>query len=101
MAIGYPLNVNTINNGAGDLATRIRDWAIDAEKFWKPITALGTDDATRIAALVALGFSQADATAMHHTVDILNTLAQIYYGNAAQTPAYNFDSDLSNCWGAR
>jgi hypothetical protein len=101
MPIGYPVNVGTINNGAGDLACRLRDWAIDVEKFWKPITALGTDDTSRIAALVTLGFSDTDAAAMHHAVDILNTVAQIYYGNAAQPSPYNFDSDLAALWGAR
>jgi hypothetical protein len=101
MPLGYPVNVTTINSSAGLLATRLRDWAFETSLLHTPIANLGTDDPTRIAALETLGFSATDAPEILRLVNVLNTVAQIYYGNATQATTYNFDNDLSSLWGVR
>ena len=34
-------------------------------------------------------------------ISYLNTVAGVYFGTATQTPAYNFDQQLSMLWAGR
>lgn len=42
--------------------------------------------------------SVSDAQLALNTIAFLNTVAAVYFGTAAQTPAYNFHSQLSMVW---
>jgi hypothetical protein len=99
MAVGNQPNASNINSVMGHIATDLRDWARRANQFHTAIDGMGADDPSRATALVALGFTQADATNLVYLANVLNTVAAIYYGTAAQTPAFNFDSALSPLWG--
>lgn len=99
MPVGYQLNLVNINNTAGQLATVMRNVCRAAGDFHSAIDALGADDTGRQAALVNIGFTTGDAQQMVYLVNVLNTLAAIYYGNAVQTPAFDFDNALSALWG--
>lgn len=99
MPIGYIPNMQTINQQAGMLAVTMRDLCQKIEGFQASIVAMGSDDGSRASALAALGFSLTDAEHMVYLSNVMNTLAQIYYGNAGQTPPYNFDNAMSALWG--
>ena len=62
-----------------------------------------------LAYLVGIGFSGdpdpanpggvSDAELAQTMISYENTVAQVYFGAAAQTPAFNFDQELSQVWG--
>lgn len=99
MGVGYEPSMGSINSSAGKLAVGLRGWARATTDFHAAIVDLGPDAASRATALVAMGFTQADATNMVRLADVINTMAALYYGNAAQPTPYNFDNDLSALWG--
>lgn len=101
MPVGFPVNAANINNQAGMLAVQLRDWARNVANLYQPVIALGADDAARRTALTALGYTAGDAQTILYLVEVLNTVAQVYYGNASQTPPFNFDNALSTLWGMR
>jgi hypothetical protein len=105
MAIGFQTSQSEINSTAGRLAITMRDLCRDITDFHTSIVALGDGTDSRAAKLVTLGFTDAggngDAHLMVYLADVLNTIAAIYYGNAAQTPPFSFDSALSALWGTR
>lgn len=105
MAIGYQTSQVEINNVAGGLAVGLRDLCQQIESFHGKIVSLGDGPDSRAAALVTLGFTDAggngDAHKMVYLADVLNTIAAIYYGQAGQSPPFNFDSALSGLWGTR
>jgi alkylhydroperoxidase family enzyme len=101
VTVGFQLSQQQINQQAGQLATGLRDWARGAGDFHTAIDALGADDTARATALTALGFTSDDATELVYLANVINTVAAVYYGTAAQTPPFSFDSALSPLWGAR
>jgi hypothetical protein len=99
MPVGYQLAAANINQIAGQLSVRWRDLATQTTRFQAAIVGLGADDTARAAALVNAGFTPADATQMVYLANVMNTLAQIYLGNAGQTPPFDFGNALSVLWG--
>lgn len=93
MPIGYQGNVNAsyLNAALGQLATGLRNACQAIEPFWALVNSLGT--AGLEAAPVSM--SVADATAFFSAANYLQTMAAVYYGTAAQSPAFNFDSALA------
>lgn len=88
MAIGNAGSLSTsfINTTIGDLATRKRNLENDVIEFAQILNQEGS------AGLQAIGFTLADATTMLNAIGHLLTNAQVYFGLAAQTPAFNFDN---------
>ena len=86
MAIGYRVSVGGINSQAGGLASRWQQVAADLLTFSTIAGALSHAD------LVTLGFSSADATAMVTLITQMGDFANVYYGNQAQSPAFNYDT---------
>jgi hypothetical protein len=99
MAIGILPYMGAINNTAGNLAIQLRNLCRSMVDFNTAIDSMGADDPSRATALEALGFATDDATNLVYLTHVLNTIAQVYYGNAVQTPAFDFDSALSALWG--
>jgi hypothetical protein len=58
--------------------------------------------------LISIGYSNtpnaenpggvSDAALALSTISYLNTVAAVYFGTAAQTPAFNFNNQLSQVW---
>ena len=92
---GYPLSVAAINQRIGQLATQQADLAAAQAKLLAALAALGADDDARRAALAALATGTltdpagwaADAL---YKAQVLNTLAQVYYGHATQPARVRF-----------
>lgn len=105
MAIGYQTSQAEINSVAGNLAVDMRDLCARIQSFHSKIVSLGDGPDSRAAALVTMGFTDeggtGDAHLMVYLADVLNTLAAIYYGDAAQPTPFDFDSALSSLWGTR
>jgi hypothetical protein len=99
MAVGNPVNVNNANYSAGALACRWRDLARDTVNFHNAVDGMAADDPSRATVLVGLGFAQADATNFVYLANVMNTVAQVYYGNATQGAEFNFETALSPLWG--
>ena len=102
---GYPLSVAAINQRIGQLATQQADLAAAQAKLLAAVAALGADDDARRAALAALATGTltdpagwaADAL---YKAQVLNTLAQVYYGHATQPAEFDFSNALSGALGA-
>ena len=88
MAIGNTGSLSTsfINQTIGDLATRHRNLANDEIEFAQILNQQGS------AGLQTIGFSAGEATTLLNAINHLLTNAQVYFGLAAQTPAFNFDN---------
>jgi hypothetical protein len=99
MGVGFTPSQATINNQGGALAVALRDLARSISDFHTAIGAMGADDTARATALVGLGFAQADAASMVYLANVLNTVAALYYGTAAQPTPFDFDSALAPLWG--
>jgi hypothetical protein len=67
--------------------------------LWNWIATLGADQTAQQAALVALGFSTADAATFWTKSNNLFAVAQVYYGLGTQASAFNFDSALAGVRG--
>jgi len=54
-----------------------------------------------LAVLEAAGYGAEDAAVAQAAISYLNTVAGVYFGNAAQSSAFDFDQELSQYWGGR
>lgn len=107
MAIGYraSLNVVTLNNLAGWVATSWWQTATATDEMFDVVSGFSHDD------LIAAGFSDtghnpADQTACDpgnylYRVGVANTLAGLYFGRVTQADLYNFDDALKWLRGGR
>ena len=89
MAVGYQFDQDRANQLLGQLAVQLRDLMVTISSYHQTVTGLGH------AGQMALGFTDADATLLQLKADQIYTMAAVYYGLAAQTPAFNFDDALS------
>ncbi len=87
MAIGNQPTVAGINSRAGALTVRWQRLAADLLDF-----STGPAGALNAAALQALGFTSADATAMAAVIGQMGNFAGVYYGTLAQTAAFSYDT---------
>jgi len=88
MSVGNQASSTQLNAQLAALAIGIRVWAYQVNQLQATAVALGQ------AGLVTAGFASADATSFTNMVSYLNTIAGVYQGTAAQTPAFNFDNAL-------
>lgn len=86
--IGQQLSVASIDNQAGDLATRWQQVVNDMLQFTNAVGALN------VAALQALGFSSTDATNLATVVVNMAIFTTVYYGTAPQTVAFAYDTNF-------
>lgn len=95
MAIGYggQASVQGLNNQLGAIAVAIRNDLTAAQRLFEFVNGAG------VAGLEAIGFTTADATNFFNACNYLATVSGVYFGTSAQTPAFDFDDELSRTLG--
>lgn len=104
MSVGATIGADQINNTLTALAVQARNLMRQISNLNEAVNGQGTGEAY----LESIGFSAApnaanpgdvsDADLALSMISYLNTVAQIYFGNAAQPSAFNFDQELSQVW---
>lgn len=92
--IGNQPSQSGLNAQLGQLAINVRNDMQNVLNLFEYVN--GSGGATF---LQGLGFNSADATAYFNTLNYLQTVAQVFNGTAAQTPAFNFASAVSPAYG--
>jgi len=86
MAIGIPINPGNLNQQAGQLVVNLRNACQAVISFQNTLVAVSQSG------LVDAGFSPADATDLMTRINELNTLAEVYFGQATQGTPFNFSN---------
>jgi hypothetical protein len=104
MPVGAPVGSSQVDNIITALAVRLRDTARQIYNLNLAVNGQGAGQAY----LELIGYGSApnpanpggvsDAELALSVIGYLNTIASVYFGTAAQTPAYNFDQQLSEVW---
>lgn len=99
MAIGNSagLSASGLNNSLGSASVYMRNACQQVLEFVAIVNELGT--AGLEAAPVSM--DSADAAAFVAAADYLQTVAQVYYGTAAQASEFNFDNALAAARGGQ
>lgn len=107
MPVGAPLSVDQVNNMITSYAVRLRDLSKDISDLSLRINGQGTG----LAFLESIGFSSdpnpanpggvSDAELAQSMISYENTVAGVYYGEATQATAFNFEQELSQVWGGQ
>ena len=102
--VGNQTTTGTINNQISGYAAQLRNIMYLISNLNKQVNGQGNG----LAMVEAIGYSSAanasnpggisDAQYALNMIGYLNTMAAIYYGTAAQSPAFNFDNELSQMW---
>lgn len=104
MPVGATIGSSQMDNIMSSLAVQIRD--VMRQIFNLNLAVNG--QAQGLAYLQSIGYSiaanpanpnnKSDAQLALDMISYLNTCAAVYFGTAAQTPAFNFDQQLSMLW---
>lgn len=94
MSVGNNFTSDTVNQQITGMSVRMRDLMQDIVNLSTNING----QATGIAILEAIGYDSDDATTAQAAISYLNTVAEVYFGDAAQTPPFNFNQELSQYW---
>jgi len=102
--VGATIGSDQVNNVITALAVRLRDTCRQISDLNLAVNGQGAG----LAYLTSIGYSGtanpanpggiSDAALALSVISYLNTVASVYFGTAAQTPAYNFDQQLSEVW---
>jgi len=97
MAIGNASSADkgSLNSKLGDAAVSLRDATRLAEELWGYVISLGADQAAQEAALVALGFTQAEAASFWTDANYTWAVFQLYHGQIAQATAFDYHTGLA------
>jgi hypothetical protein len=99
MSVGAAVSSDQANNILTSVAKAVHDDMADVVKLWNWIATLGADQTAQQTALVALGFSTADAATFWTKANNLFAVAQVYYGLGTQGSVFNFDAALAGVRG--
>lgn len=94
MSVGIPVGKFDVDNTSGTLARQISSWAEGVIKFQEEYLAGATQEQ-----LEALGYTADEVALLKSAISDLYKLAQVYYGEAEQTPAYDFRTFASRLVG--
>ena len=104
MPVGAVIGSGQVDNIITALAVRLRDTCRAISNLDRAVNGQGAG----LAYLQSVGYSGtanpanpggvSDAALALSVISYLNTVASVYLGTAAQTPAYNFDQQLSMVW---
>jgi hypothetical protein len=104
MPVGSVIGSDQVNNLITALAVRLRDVMQQIADLNLAVNGQGAG----LAYLQSVGFGSAanpanpgsvsDAALALSVISYLNTMSAVYFGAAAQTPAYNFNQQLSMVW---
>ena len=100
--------------GSSQIDNIITALAVDMRNIMQQVVNLNlavNGQGAGLAYLQSIGYSNAsnpanpgsvsDAALALSMISYLNTMAGVYFGTAAQTPAYNFNQQLSEIWAGR
>ena len=114
MPVGATIGSDHVNNIMSSLAVGLRDVCRQIYNLNLTVNGQGAG----LAYLQSIGFGSSpnpanpmdpnnpgtrlsDSQLALSMISYLNTVAGVYFGTAAQTPAYNFDQQLSSLWAGR
>jgi hypothetical protein len=107
MPVGAVIGSSQVDNIMSSLAVQMRDVMRQVYNLNLAVNGQGAG----LAYLVSIGYSNtanpanpgsvSDAQLALNMISYLNTLAGVYFGTATQSPAYNFDQQLSMLWAGR
>jgi hypothetical protein len=107
MPVGAVIGSSQIDNTITALAIAMRNIMQQVVNLNLAVNGQGAG----LAWLQSIGYSNAsnpanpggvsDAALALSMIGYLNTMASVYFGTAAQTPAYNFNQQLSEIWAGR
>ena len=102
--VGAVIGSNQIDNVITNLAISLRNVMRQMSNLSLAVNGQGNG----LTYLESIGYASAanaanpggisDAQYALNMIGYLNTMAAVYYGTAAQTPAFNFDQELSQMW---
>jgi hypothetical protein len=95
MATGDQADVGRVNTQLSSVALQLRNWATASLNFAQYVNKIGT------AGLEAMGFTPADAAQVITEADYMQTIAQIYKGEATQGTTFDFEDALCGLWAAQ
>lgn len=84
MSVGYTTTKATLDAQSGTLAQQIATWSRSAMNLQNYLLAATEAD------LIALGYTTDDVALLKSAGTDMAKLAQVYYGEMEQTPAYDF-----------
>lgn len=93
MSVGLPVTKLDLDQTSGNLSRQIHGWAQTATNLYTTLAA--TPDAD----LEALGYQPEDVALLKSAAGDMNKLAQVFRGEAEQTPAYDFRTFTSRLAG--
>jgi hypothetical protein len=104
MPVGAVIGSGQVDNIITALAVQLRDVMQHISNLNLAVNGQGAG----LAYLTSVGYSNAanpanpgsvsDAALALSMISYLNTMSAVYFGTAAQTPAYNFNQQLSEVW---
>ena len=107
MPVGATMGFTQMNNILSSLAVTLREIMTDISNTNLSVNGQGQG----LAYLESIGYSNvsnpanpgsiSDAQYALNMISYLNTMAAVYFGTAAQTPAFNFHQQLSQLWSAQ
>jgi hypothetical protein len=107
MPVGATIGFGQVDNIMSSLAVQMRD--VMRQVYNLNLTVNGQGQG--LAYLQSIGYPStpnpanpggvSDAQLALNMIAYLNTVAGVYFGTAVQTPAYNFDQQLSSLWAGR
>lgn len=95
MAIGFPREKRDIDNRAGYLALKLREWCEEVEQFKAVLDTLDEP------ALVALGYTSEEVALLKSAVTDLDNLRQVAQGQRMQEQASDFFWFARRLWGVQ
>lgn len=94
MSVGGQASNATVDQKLTDLSVSLRNVMHQIRNLSTWINGQGNG----LTMLEGLGYNATDAQTALNQISFLNTVAGVYYGTASQTPAFNFDNELSQLW---
>lgn len=95
MAVGFPREKRDIDNRAGYLALKLREWCEEVEQFKAVLDTLDED------ALVALGYTGGEVALLKSAITDLDNLRQVAQGSRVQPAASDFFWFARRLWGVQ
>lgn len=104
MSVGSSIGSDQISNVITSLSVNLRNIMQQISNLNTAVNGQGAG----LAYLESIGYTStanpanpgsiSDAQYALNMIAYLNTMAEVYYGTTAQTPAFNFDQELSQMW---
>jgi hypothetical protein len=95
MAVGDQADITRVNTQLSSIALQLRNWSTQALNYAHYLNKIGQTG------LENMGYTPADAQQVILQADYMQTIAQIYVGQATQATVFDFNDALSSLWAAQ